>query len=354
MERHKYGAAREQSSSSCSQAEPDNRNYRTLHATDLRRARRAREGDCALPGAAGRGAAGRRSCTCRSRTRSRPSGRRDEAIAAYRAAAAARPDFGDAYWSLANLKTYRFTDAEIAQHARRGGGRCDGSWSIAITCASRSARRSRIAAHMRNPGSYYERGNALKRAESRYRPEIIETNTRRQIEVCTREFFARTRGLRRSPARDPIFIVGLPRAGSTLIEQILASHSSGRRHAGAGRHPAHRAGTAGPRCRTSTIRATRPCSADCSRGLSRAGREVPGRHPRLSATGKAVLHRQDAEQLPAHRPDPPDAAEREDHRRAARADGLLLQQPQAAVRQRPGVHLQRRGHRALLPHLPRI
>ena len=70
----------------------------------------------------------------------------------------------------------------------------------------------------------YERGNALKRAESKYRADIIENNTSRQIEVCTAEFFARRRGFG-VPADDPIFIVGLPRSGSTLLEQILASHS---------------------------------------------------------------------------------------------------------------------------------
>ena len=71
----------------------------------------------------------------------------------------------------------------------------------------------------------YERGNALKRAGSRYRPELYEINTRLQKEVCTRELFAHHRGSG-AAATDPIFIVGLPRAGSTLIEQILASHSA--------------------------------------------------------------------------------------------------------------------------------
>jgi hypothetical protein len=71
---------------------------------------------------------------------------------------------------------------------------------------------------------YYEKGNGLKRAESRYRPEILETNTRRQKEVCSRDFFASRAGVG-APGRDPIFIVGLPRSGSTLLEQILASHS---------------------------------------------------------------------------------------------------------------------------------
>ena len=71
---------------------------------------------------------------------------------------------------------------------------------------------------------YYERGNALKRTESRYHPDITETNTRKQIEVCTAEFFAARVGAG-APDPDPIFAVGLPRSGSTLIEQILASHS---------------------------------------------------------------------------------------------------------------------------------
>ena len=71
---------------------------------------------------------------------------------------------------------------------------------------------------------YYRRGNALKRASSDYRPEAIERNTRLQIEICTRDLFARHAG-DGALAGDPIFVVGLPRSGSTLIEQILASHS---------------------------------------------------------------------------------------------------------------------------------
>lgn len=72
--------------------------------------------------------------------------------------------------------------------------------------------------------SYYERGNALQRAASRYRPEVLEANTQAQKTVCTPTFFA-TRAGWGAPDRDPIFILGLPRSGSTLIEQILASHS---------------------------------------------------------------------------------------------------------------------------------
>jgi hypothetical protein len=71
---------------------------------------------------------------------------------------------------------------------------------------------------------YYERGNRLKKEEIRYKPQLTERNTRLQKAVCTREFFATRAGVGCERA-DPIFIVGLPRAGSTLLEQILASHS---------------------------------------------------------------------------------------------------------------------------------
>jgi tetratricopeptide (TPR) repeat protein len=146
-----------------------------------------------------------------------------EAIEAYRAAAAARPDFGDAYWSLANLKTYRFSDEEMARMREREAApgtalvdRHDLCFALGKALEDRGD----------TAGSwhYYERGNALKRAESRYLPEVIETNTARQIAVCTRDFFVRRAGWG-DPRPDPIFIIGLPRSGSTLLEQILASHS---------------------------------------------------------------------------------------------------------------------------------
>jgi hypothetical protein len=73
--------------------------------------------------------------------------------------------------------------------------------------------------------AYYARGNALKRASSQYEPKIIEETTARQKIICTAEFFA-GRSCWGTPDPAPIFIVGLPRSGSTLIEQILASHSA--------------------------------------------------------------------------------------------------------------------------------
>jgi len=149
--------------------------------------------------------------------------RRLWAIDSYRSAAACRPEFGDAYWSLANLKTYRFTNEELlrlrAAQAAPTTGAAD-RYHLAFALGKALEDQGEYAESF----SYYERGNALKRVESKYRPEIIENNTRQQIEVCTAEFFASRVG---SGAQnpDPIFIVGLPRSGSTLIEQILASHS---------------------------------------------------------------------------------------------------------------------------------
>jgi predicted Zn-dependent protease len=147
-----------------------------------------------------------------------------EAVEAYRAAAQARPDFGDAYWSLANLKLYRFEDAEIVRMRTE-----EASPSVAL--GDRYHLCFALGKALEDRGetagswSYYERGNALKRSESRYRPEIIETNTAEQIRICTTAFFHRRRGWGVADP-DPIFIVGLPRSGSTLLEQILSSHSS--------------------------------------------------------------------------------------------------------------------------------
>ena len=150
-------------------------------------------------------------------------GRLSEAIASYQDAADVRPDFGDAYWSLANLKTYRFSEEMIER--MRGEEAWPGTslddrqhLCFALGKALEDAGQYDESWH------YYAKGNALKREESRYRPEILETNTRKQKEVCTAAFFEKRKGWG-NPAPDPIFILGLPRAGSTLLEQILASHS---------------------------------------------------------------------------------------------------------------------------------
>jgi len=150
-------------------------------------------------------------------------GRQKEAIESYQSAAALKPSFGDAYWSLANLKTYRFSEDEIVQmrsQACSHGINPVDHYHLCFALGKAYEEKNEYA----QSWGFYERGNALRHAESRYRPEIVEINTRKQIEICTAEFFASRAGAG-APNPDPIFIVGPPRSGSTLIEQILASHS---------------------------------------------------------------------------------------------------------------------------------
>ena len=150
-------------------------------------------------------------------------GRQQEAIESYRTAAAARPDYGDAYWSLANLKTYRFTGEEIAR-MRAAEAAADTQLADRYHLCFALGKALEDQEQYAESFPYYERGNALKKTEVRSRVDPIERNARLQMSVCTREFFAARQEFG-CPRPDPIFIVGLPRAGSTLLEQILASHS---------------------------------------------------------------------------------------------------------------------------------
>jgi tetratricopeptide (TPR) repeat protein len=150
-------------------------------------------------------------------------GRQNEAIESYRRAASIRPSFGDAYWSLANLKTYRFSKDEIARMRAEEKATVTDRVDRYHLCFALGKAYEDLNDYAES-WQFYERGNALKRAEVRYDPQLAETNTRRQIELCTKEFFAARAGFG-ALAPDPIFIVGLPRSGSTLVEQILASHS---------------------------------------------------------------------------------------------------------------------------------
>jgi tetratricopeptide (TPR) repeat protein len=150
-------------------------------------------------------------------------GKQQQAIESYHAAAVVNPSFGDAYWSLANLKTYRFTDEEMARMRAQEAAPATQLVDRYHLCFA-LGKALEDSAQYPESFLYYERGNALKKSESRYRPEPIERNARLQALVCTREFFAARQGVGCNRS-DPIFIVGLPRAGSTLIEQILASHS---------------------------------------------------------------------------------------------------------------------------------
>jgi len=149
-------------------------------------------------------------------------GRTDEAVRAYRDATSGEADIGDAFWSLANLKTYHFSDHEVERMRGLEALPSPGLPDRAHLCfALGKALEDR--ADYGGSWAFYERGNSLVRAKSGCRPEAIEDNTRRLIEICSEEFFVARTGAG-AAARDPIYIVGLPRSGSTLLEQILASH----------------------------------------------------------------------------------------------------------------------------------
>lgn len=150
-------------------------------------------------------------------------GRRTEAVADYHAALEARPDYGVAWFSLANLKTYRFRDSEVAAmtaaEARPGLDPADRIY-LSFALGKALEDRGSYEASWR----YYARGNALRRESASYRPAAAEACAAALQQHLTAEFFAARTGWG-SPAADPLFIVGLPRSGSTLTEQILASHS---------------------------------------------------------------------------------------------------------------------------------
>ncbi|MCG8371408.1 MAG: sulfotransferase [Proteobacteria bacterium] len=147
----------------------------------------------------------------------------EAAIDAYHAACADRPDYGDAYWSLANTKTYSFDDDELDRmRAHESSSETTGDDRIHLCFAIGKAFEDRndYSASF----DYYERGNQLRQAQSGYSPDRTNDLVRQQMETCTRELFDK-RGSLGCRQPDPIFIVGMPRAGSTLLEQILASHS---------------------------------------------------------------------------------------------------------------------------------
>ncbi len=150
-------------------------------------------------------------------------GRHDDAVESYRAAYRARPDHGDAYYSLANLKTYQFTDEEINQ--MKTTAKDTGiSYMARVHFCFALGKALEDKEDYERSFEFYERGNDLKRTQARYKSDQMTMELRAQIDVCTKELF-KDKGNKGHPAPDPIFVVGLPRAGSTLLEQILASHS---------------------------------------------------------------------------------------------------------------------------------
>jgi tetratricopeptide (TPR) repeat protein len=221
MERHKHAKAIEELDKLLA-TDPQDRSYRTAYATALvglgahdTAIRRYRELLLETPRA--------HDVHLSIAHALKTTGHRAEAIEFYRSAAAIRPNYGDAYWSLANLKTYAFSDEEISRmRIEEAAENTDLTDRYHLCFALGKALEDR--GDYEDSFNYYSRGNALKKSQSRYRPEFIERIAQLQASVCTKEFFEARRGVGCQSAA-PIFIVGLPRSGSTLLEQILASHS---------------------------------------------------------------------------------------------------------------------------------
>jgi len=150
-------------------------------------------------------------------------GKLDEAIEAYKKCIRLRPEVGEAYWSLANLKTFRFSDEDIDNMRRQvttEGGDADDQSHLAFALG----KALEDCKGYDESFKFYTRGNAIRRIEHRHNFKVNVLESLRQVRALPREFFEERNGWG-CQAPDPIFVVGLPRAGSTLLEQILASHS---------------------------------------------------------------------------------------------------------------------------------
>jgi predicted Zn-dependent protease len=151
------------------------------------------------------------------------SGRENDSVAAYNKSIELLPSLGEAYWSLANLKTVQFTNEDIAAmrlQLRRADLAVEDQLHLHFAMGKALEDKGEYAASF----EHYAQGNRLRRAQLSYQPDEMSTHVRRVKSLYTAQFFADRRDYG-AAAPDPIFIVGLPRSGSTLLEQILSSHS---------------------------------------------------------------------------------------------------------------------------------
>ncbi|AMJ88667.1 hypothetical protein AV940_00605 [Alteromonas sp. Mac2] len=159
-------------------------------------------------------------------------GETDNAVAAYQKAGACQENFGDAFWSLANLKTYSFSADEITTMQAREQA-SDTPFEDRFHLSFALGKAFEDAGDYSQAFSYYAKGNALKKQQLGYQAARVDAECKAQIEVCTPALFSQHAPPSNTPnppsiqtsQATPIFIVGLPRAGSTLLEQILSSHS---------------------------------------------------------------------------------------------------------------------------------
>jgi len=150
-------------------------------------------------------------------------GRTPDAIDAYRRSIALKPSLGEAWWSLANLKTFRFSDDDVATMEREYA-RDDISGEDRVHLAFALGKAFEDKGDFARSFAHYDRANTLRQKQIGYDEDEMAGRMEEIGRFFTREIFAARRGQGHA-APDPIFIVGMPRAGSTLIEQILASHS---------------------------------------------------------------------------------------------------------------------------------
>ncbi len=148
-------------------------------------------------------------------------GRQEEAIRAYRKAIELAPDLGEAYWSLANLKTFRFETRDVESMRARLDGQTSVENQLHLHFALGKAYEDE--GQYEHSFGHYAAGNRLRRGQINYSAPENSNFVQRSRALYTADFL-RARAGAGCPAGDPIFVVGLPRAGSTLVEQILASH----------------------------------------------------------------------------------------------------------------------------------
>jgi predicted Zn-dependent protease len=149
------------------------------------------------------------------------SGHAHKAVDAYRRAIELRPAYGEAYWALSNLKTWRFPaqDCELMQQCLAASPSEDDAIYLQFALGKALEDDGRYAASF----EHYAGANARARTRFAYDAAATTAFVRRFKDVFTREFFVE-RAAWGHASEEPIFIVGLPRSGSTLLEQILASH----------------------------------------------------------------------------------------------------------------------------------
>ena len=149
-------------------------------------------------------------------------GRIEEAVDAYRRSIAAEPGLGESWWGLANLKTFRFAAADVAAiEALLAGAGLSADDRFHLGFALGKARED--AGDDAAAFAAYAEANRLRRAGLSHDAAMLPGLTARSAATFTPDLIARLKHAG-DPAPDPIFVVGLPRSGSTLVEQILASH----------------------------------------------------------------------------------------------------------------------------------